>query len=117
MNAEAIRNTAVLREQDGDYIVQSPLCPEVIGAGDTEQEAWQIFEEILEDYLADHKAGRVAKELGRPRKNKIRFHTEIDPDVKAAIAALAKQFGVSQGEAVEYLFRRFAAESNWPSKT
>lgn len=114
MNAEAIRKTAVLRREHGDYVVQSQLCPDVIGAGDTEQEAWQIFEEILQDYLADHKAGRVAQGRGRSRKHKIRFTTEIDPDVKRAIAAMARQFGVSQGEAIEYLFRRFEAENPRP---
>jgi hypothetical protein len=67
MNADAIKKAAVVRKQGGDYIVQSSLCPDVIGAGDTEPEAWQVFEEILEDYLADHKAGRVAKGRGRPK--------------------------------------------------
>jgi predicted RNase H-like HicB family nuclease len=81
MNADAIKKTAAVRKQGGDYIVQSPLCPDVIGAGDTEPEAWQIFEEILEDYLADHKAGRVAKGRGRPKESTKRKTRQISlPD-------------------------------------
>lgn len=69
MNKLSIQKTALhWVDESGDHIVQSPLCPEVTGAGDTEAEAWQIFNEILEDYLGDLKAGRVTKApADRPR--------------------------------------------------
>lgn len=106
MNIESIKLTAVHRvDENGDHIVQSPLCDDIIGAGDTEAEAWKIFYELLEDYVDDYRAGRLAVGPGRPRKGKIKFSVEIAPDVREAVAALAKKLKISQGEAVECLFR------------
>jgi predicted RNase H-like HicB family nuclease len=107
MNIDAIKKTAILRREDEDYIVESPLCPDVLGVGDTEAEAWQIFQEVLVDYEADHKANRVAKGPGRPAKGKKKFAVEMDPDITSAIAASAKALGISQGELVEGAYRLF----------
>lgn len=105
MNIDAIKKTAFLRQEEGDFIVESPLCQDVVGVGDTEAEAWQIFFEILEDYIADLKLNRVAKGPGRPKKGKKKFAVEIDPDILVAIGEYAKELGISQGEVVEYLYR------------
>ena len=60
MNKDAIKKTAVLRFEDGDYIVESPLNNRVAGAGDTPEEAWQIFEEILEETWQRYEKGELA---------------------------------------------------------
>lgn len=106
MKVEAIKKTAIhWIDESGDHIVESPLCPMVSGVADTEAEAWQIFNEMLEEHIGDLKANRVAKGPGRPAKGKAKFAVEIEPETKTAISACAKDFNISQGELIEYLFR------------
>lgn len=106
MNKDAIHKTAIVTwDKENGFIVESPLCPDVSGVDDTEEGAWKIFNEILEDYYIDYLAGRLAKPvMGRPPKGKMPLHTEVAPDIKASLAKLAKEKGISQGEAIEFLF-------------
>ncbi len=61
IDLEAIRQAAVLRREGADYVVESPLAELVMGVGDTPEEAWRIFNEILEDAYDNYKAGRPSK--------------------------------------------------------
>jgi predicted RNase H-like HicB family nuclease len=111
MKAETIRKTALIQwsEEDEAFLIQSPLCPDVVAIEETEEQAWELFDDMLAVYLQAEQEGRLAKGPGRPRKNKIRFDAEIDPDIKVALADEAKGLGISLGEMVEVLFGHYRA--------
>lgn len=55
MNKKAIAKTALCKYKDdeGIFVVQSPMFERVIGVSDTQAEAWQLFEEVLDEtYIA-----------------------------------------------------------------
>jgi predicted RNase H-like HicB family nuclease len=118
MNPDAILETLYTQwsAEDECYLARSVFCPAIIGIGETPKAAKRCFTELLQDYCDDLAAGRMVKHdgPGRPKKGKIRFNTEIEPDIKAALAQTAKRIGVSQGEVVEYLFRNFQAQLQPP---
>jgi hypothetical protein len=107
MNKKAIAQTALCRYDDREncYLVESPLCDRVLGAGDTEEEAWRVFHELLnETYIAYLEGNLVGYEKrGRPAKGNIEFHAQVKPEVKEKIAAQARKLGISQGEVIAYL--------------
>ncbi len=115
MNKDSIKATAVCRwdMEDECYVVSSPVMDIVLGVGDTEAEAWQIFNEILEETYQCYLEGRLANhpKPGRPAKHKVRIHAEISPDIKEAIQAMAKRIGISQGEVLEYLHAFYIAKA------
>jgi hypothetical protein len=49
-------------------------------------------------------AGQTVHKRGRPTKGYVELHTQVKPVVKAEIARKAKEFGISQGEVIEYLW-------------
>jgi predicted HicB family RNase H-like nuclease len=110
MKPSAILKTAVTvwSTEDQCYVTQSPLADTICGAGDTVEESQSEFEKSLEINYEHYKAGThaVYSHPGRPAKGKKKFAVEVAPDVQEAIAAFAKDVGISQGEAVEcfYLF-------------
>lgn len=107
MRKDAIRKTAVLRYVGGDdgYIVESPLSNKIAGVGDTPEEAWQLFDEILEDSYQFYKQGKFQLNMGpgRPKGNKTRLYADVKPEVKDDITSIAKEIGISSGEVVEFL--------------
>jgi len=112
MNRTVIEKTAVISwsQEDEEYVVRSLHCPMVIGVGETQEEAFRLFHELLDDHFEELKKGRIKQSTsGRPAKNKARFDAQLDPDIKKALTNLAKDLGVSQGEAVEYLFSHYQA--------
>lgn len=41
------------KDDEGIFVVQSPMFERVIGVSDTQAEAWQLFEEVLDEtYIA-----------------------------------------------------------------
>lgn len=114
MNRDAIRKTAVLRFVGGDdgYIVQSPLSSKIAGIGDTPEEAWELFEEILDQSYRLYKQGKFNLNAtpGRPRKDKTRLYADVKPEVKDDITAMAKELEISSGEVVEYLHMLYQAQ-------
>jgi predicted RNase H-like HicB family nuclease len=55
MNKKAIAKTALCQYKSSEsvFVVQSPLFERVIGVGETEAEAWQLFGEVLDEtYIA-----------------------------------------------------------------
>lgn len=107
MNKSAIAKTALCRYKDdeGVFVVQSPIFDRVIGVGTTEIEAWQVFGEVLnETYVAYLEGSLVGYEKrGRPAKHNVEFHAQVKPEVKALINEKAKALGISQGEVIAYL--------------
>jgi predicted RNase H-like HicB family nuclease len=106
MNKKAIAATALCRfdKKGKNYVVESPLFDRVVGVGRTEEEAYELFHELLsETYLAYLEGALVGYERrGRPAKGNVEFHAQIKPDVKDNIVAKAQALGISQGEVIAY---------------
>lgn len=107
MNRDSIKRTAICRydARAREFIVESPLLDVCHGIADTENEAWEIFEDLLDamyiEYLEGKGVGRYKR--GRPSKGRLEFHAQIKQRTKKGIAALAKELNISQGEALDFL--------------
>jgi predicted RNase H-like HicB family nuclease len=69
MNRESIKKTAVCRYDDEEkcFIVSSPLYPTLIGAAETEEDAWDIFHDDLDDAYTSYLEGRM-EHTSKPSK-------------------------------------------------
>jgi predicted RNase H-like HicB family nuclease len=105
MNIDTIKKTAIcIWDTDSEcYVVRSPLMKRVSGAAETPEEAWKLFTDILEDTMELMKKGQFVKQEGpgRPRKDRVRLNTDLDPDIKASLEKMAKTLHISQGEAID----------------
>lgn len=114
MNKDAILETMITAwcPQDGCFVTRSTITDTITAAGESVEEAERMFREMVEIHHEEYRAGRHAlyAQPGRPKKGKVKFNTEIDPEIKAQIAALAKEKHISQGEAVEYFFSFYKAK-------
>ena len=108
MNKNGIIKTAICRfdPKEKCYIVQSPLFDRCIGAAKTKEKAWKIFYELLDEFYIAYLEGNLFgyEKPGRPRKRNVELHALVKPEIKKEIANTAKDFGVSQGEVIEYLY-------------
>ncbi len=106
MNKKAIKNTMIIRWSDDDdcYIAMSPLLDSVIGAGDSEAEAWKEFSNILDDAYEAYLEGKLKYDTpGRPAKNRIALNVDVQASTKNSIKVLAVEKECSQGEIVDFL--------------
>lgn len=107
MNKKAIADTALCRynEEDGTYIVESPLMDRVLGVAETESEAWKLFQELLDETYVAYLEGKLVgyEKRGRPAKGNVEFHAQVKPELKTHIMEKAKALGVSQGDVIAYL--------------
>jgi predicted RNase H-like HicB family nuclease len=107
MNRKAIAKTALCRYRNDEqvYVVASPLFDRVIGVGETKDEAWRLFNELLDETYVAYLEGNLVgyEKRGRPAKHNVEFHAQVKPEVKQLINERAKAFGISQGEVIAYL--------------
>ncbi len=107
MNRKAIKLTALCQydESDKTFTVSSPIFERVLGCARTEEEAWRLFNEILDETYVAYLEGNLAgyEKRGRPSKGNVDLHAQLKPEVKQIIDAKAKEFGISQGEVIAYL--------------
>ncbi len=107
MNKKAIASTALCRydKKEKCYIVESPLFDRVTGVAETEIEAKQIFDELLDETYLAYLEGKLVgyDKRGRPAKGNVEFHAQVKPEVKAQISKKAKDLGISQGDVIAYL--------------
>ena len=108
MNKRGIAKTASCRfdSKEGCYIVQSPLFDRCIGVAETDEEAWQIFDDLLDEYYIAYLEGKLVgyDKPGRPAKGYVDLHAQVKPLIKEEIASKAKELGISQGDMIEYLY-------------
>lgn len=107
MNKKAIKMTALCQydESDKTFTVSSPLFERVLGCARTENEAWRLFNEILDETYIAYLEGNLAgyEKRGRPAKGNVDLHAQLKPEVKQVIDKKAKELGISQGEVIAYL--------------
>ncbi len=112
MNKAAILRTAVCNREDKQYVYESPLLPNCIGAADTESEAWKHFTHHVETAYTSYLQGRLEglyERPGRPAKNRTSLTLRVQPETKKVIAKLAQEKECSQGEITDYLVAFFKA--------
>jgi hypothetical protein len=116
LKKEIILNTAVLYfdPKDECFVVESPLCDEVIAAAETKEEACQLFVEFLNDTYVDYLEGKLAgyQQPGRPSKDGATLHTRVKPATKDRLDKLSSQLGISLGELVDHLLFFYDARTN-----
>lgn len=107
MNKRAITKTAVCywSADDDCYVVRSPLSDRVIGIGNTQGEAWELFIKHLDSVYMAYLEGRLAayEKPGRPRKGLVAFNVSLQPQTKERLVQLALEFSSTQGEVVDFL--------------
>jgi hypothetical protein len=108
MNKTAIYGTAVCRwdEKEKCFIVQSPLYDALKGIAETKEEAWEIFEDFLDDAYTSYLEGRLGgmyAQRGRPAKNRVNVNAQVKPETRDEVKALAAELGCSQGEVIDYV--------------
>ncbi len=108
---EAIRKTAVTywSKDDDCFVVESPLFDRVAGVGDTKDEAFKVFVELLDDaYEELEKDNVLGYKRGRPAKGGVNLHCQVRPSTKDTITELAAKFDdISQGEMIDFLLFYF----------
>jgi hypothetical protein len=113
MNKQAIADTAVCRwnQEDDCYIVWSPLFEHLIGVGDDQEEAWEVFRDLLDDAYAAYLEGKVAgyDKVGRPSKGGTPLNVDVKPHTKEYIGELSQLMNISRGESIDYLVAYFQA--------
>lgn len=104
---EAIQRTAVcfFSSEDDGYVVASPLFENVIGVGDTPEDARKTYNELLDiGYRELERDNVVGYKRGRPAKGNVNLHCQVKPDTHSEIARLTEKLGgISQGEVIEFL--------------
>ena len=108
MNREAIKKTAVCRYDTKEkvFIVESPLLEICSGIAETKEEAWEIFDDLLQamytKYLEGKIVGQYAKR-GRPAKHKVNLSCQVKPGTVECIRRFAQNIHTSQGEFIDFL--------------
>lgn len=107
MDKQAIEKAAVCywSAEDESYVAESLIFQRCGGTGDTREEAWRQFKEFLNEMYIAYKEGKLAgyAKPGRPSKGATGVHVRLQPSTKDRIDELAEQFGISQGEVIDYL--------------
>ena len=107
MNKKTITKTAVCywSTDDDCYVVRSPLSDRVIGIGNTQGEAWELFIKHLDSVYMAYLEGQLAayEKRGRPRKGLVAFNVSLQPQTKERLVQLALEFSSTQGEVVDFL--------------
>jgi predicted RNase H-like HicB family nuclease len=107
MNKVAISKTAICywSEEDDSYVVESSLFETIAGVGDTPEDAFRVFDDLLDDAYEAYLEGRVPgyDKPGRPTKGYTSLNTDVRPETKATLRALSAQFGCSMGELIDFL--------------
>lgn len=67
LNKEAIRNSAICRfdAKEKCFIVQSPLYLPIKGIAETRKEAWELFDDFLDDAYTSYLEGRLGDSYAR----------------------------------------------------
>lgn len=108
MDCQKIRKAAVCVWSDDDeaFTITTPECIQLAAHGDTEDEAWALFDEFLAAYYQDFKAGKFkpAKRMGRPKANRVRKNAYLSPKTVAKLEELKAIYGYNDGQAIDWVF-------------
>jgi predicted RNase H-like HicB family nuclease len=114
LSEDAIFKTAVCYWSTDDecYVVESPFFPAVIAAEKTPEKTLKVYKQMLnsayEALLADKVHGF---KRGRPAKNGVELHIQVQADTKNLIDELRKEIGLSQGEFIDLITFHYAKKA------
>lgn len=94
-------------EEDDCFICQDNIHPDIIGVGDTEAEAKQVYYELLEEYFKTAPKNKG----GRPRKTNTKLTYNVPVEIKAFIELEALKQNINQGAVIEKIVN-FYKKSN-----
>jgi hypothetical protein len=106
MKWKSIVKTAVCSWSDEDecFVVKSSLFPRIIGTDESARGAWTMFRSMLDDAFDDIGQDRVAGyKKGRPARGGVNVHLQCRAETRDALAGLAAEFEVSQGDVLDFL--------------
>ncbi len=104
LKKEMILKTAVCywSAEDECYAVESPFFPPVIAAERTPAKTFKVYKSMLNSTYEELLKDRVhGFKRGRPTKNGVELHVQVQSDTKQMIDELRKGLGLSQGEFVD----------------
>ena len=101
-------------EEDNCYICQDNAHPDIIGIGDTEAEARQVYYELFDIYIKEHKTTK--NKGGRPKKTNTKITYNVPVDIKAFIELEALRNDVNQGIIVEKIVKFYVNNNKEVSK-
>ena len=90
-------------EESECFVTKCDKYPGVIGASTEENESKNLFDEHLKRYKEAKKQGRLSKKLGRPQKDNIPLHCNINKNSKKYIDMLSRSTYGRQGSTIDYL--------------
>ena len=115
LKKETILKTAICYWSDEDdcYIVESPLFSPVIAGEETPEKAIKLYKNMLNTaYMELLKDNVHGFKRGRPTKNGVELHVQVQPDTKQLIDELRKDIGLSQGEFIDLVTFYYAKKAD-----
>jgi len=99
-------------KEDDCFICQGKEYTDIIGIGETEEEAIKVYYELLKNYLKDKRENKLIKNKGgRPKKSNAKLVYNVPHQIKAFIEMEAARNEVNQGAIVEKIVK-FYQEAN-----
>lgn len=101
---QTVANKIKWSEEDQCYIATSEEYPDLLGTGDTEEEAEKMLLEMISDYIEDEKKGKVRR--GRPVKDTVKLACRVSSDSKAYIDLYCLEYNLKPGSFIESLIQK-----------
>ena len=114
LKQETILKSAICywSEEDECYVVESPLFSPVIAAERTPEKAIKVYKSMLDSTYTELLRDKVhGFKRGRPTKNGVELHVQVQPDTKQMIDELRKDIGLSQGEFIDLVTLYYAKKA------
>lgn len=115
MKKETISRTTVCywSPQDDCFVVESPFFPRIAGTGNTQNNAFAMFQRMLDEAYKELEHGNVHgyNSAGRPSKGLVRIDATVRPGTRESLDAIAAELNITKGEVIDlaiffYMMRR-----------
>jgi len=121
LKKETILKTAVCywSNEDECYVVESPFFSPVIAAEKTPEKAFKVYKNMLSSAYEELLKNNVhGFKRGRPAKNGVELHIQVQTDTKQLVDELRQDLGLSQGEFIDLATFYFAKKAqSLPAKS
>lgn len=113
MDTHAIKQAAVCRwsADDDCFVIDSPKCSQLIACGETEAEAWEVYDAMLADAYSDYTKGLFSpqRRMGRPAQHRKRVTVTLADATLKRLGEIEANKGYTRGEAIDYLVSQATA--------
>lgn len=118
ISKETIIKTSICywSDDDGCFVVESPLVDITAGVGETVELAKRHYAEMLDDVYPELlKDNVIGYKGGRPAKGGVQMNTLVQPATKKQVSELSEKIGISQGEVIDFLVGFYSRRNTDPS--